>query len=109
MSLLIETKQRDHTTEQADLRGKYLAVCAETPAGMYWNEVLLKNATGGDRMKARRLYEDNQEWMRPTSSDPRQQQAPRPRQDYATWRRMILVHCDQTFPEGKRDPDLLES
>jgi putative DNA primase/helicase len=21
---------------------------------------------------------------------------------------MILVHCDQTFPEGKRDPDLLE-
>ncbi len=110
LSLLIETKQKEHTTEQADLLGKYLAVCAETPAGMYWNEVLLKNATGGDRMKARRLYEDNQEWDATHKFLILGNNKPRVRgQDCATWRRMILVHCDQTFPRASEIPTCSKS
>src|SRR5216683_6275658 len=60
---LIITKRADsHPTERADLFGKRLAVCIETEENRRLAESLVKDLTGGDRLRARRMREDNWEF-----------------------------------------------
>src|SRR5207237_1181559 len=47
-----------HPTERADLFGKRLVVCNETEEGRRLAEALVKDLTGGDRIRARRMRED---------------------------------------------------
>jgi putative DNA primase/helicase len=47
-----------HPTELADLHGLRLVVCNETMAGRAWDEPTLKDITGGDPLRARRMRED---------------------------------------------------
>jgi putative DNA primase/helicase len=56
--LLIERRFESHPTELADLFGKRLVICTETKADSNFNESLVKQLTGGDRVRARRMRED---------------------------------------------------
>jgi putative DNA primase/helicase len=56
--LLLATKGDRHPTEKADLFGKRLVVSAESDEGRRLAEGLVKQLTGGDRVKARRCRED---------------------------------------------------
>jgi putative DNA primase/helicase len=55
--LLMVTKQGSHPTEVADLFGKRLVTCTETRA-RFLNEELVKQLTGSDSIKCRRMYEN---------------------------------------------------
>lgn len=56
--LLMAKKHEAHPTEQADLFGKRLVVAIESEGGRRLNETLVKELTGGDRIRARRMRED---------------------------------------------------
>ncbi len=51
-----------HTTGQADLLGVRLAVCSETDEGRRLAAATVKRLTGGDKMRARRMRQDNIEF-----------------------------------------------
>ena len=53
--LLMQKKNESHPTERADLFGKRLACTIETEQGKQLAEALLKQVTGGDRIRARKL------------------------------------------------------
>jgi putative DNA primase/helicase len=98
-----------HPTELADLCGKRLVATIEVEEGRQLAESLVKWLTGGDTIRARRLYENHWSfqpthhiWLvanhRPVVRG----------QDYALWRRLRLVPFTVTIPEEQRDPDLAE-
>jgi putative DNA primase/helicase len=51
-------KSQRHPTELADLHGARFVVCNETSAKRTWDEATVKDITGGDLLKARRMRED---------------------------------------------------
>ena len=51
-----------HPTEIAKLRGKRLVIAQETPAGRVWDEAKIKALTGGDRMSAHFMRQDDFEF-----------------------------------------------
>lgn len=98
-----------HPTELADLCGRRLVATVEVEEGRRLAESLVKLLTGGDRIRARRMYEDawsfeptHKLWLaanhRPAVRG----------QDYAIWRRIRLVPFTVTIPEDRRDPDLTD-
>lgn len=56
--LLITHRGERHPTELADLQGKRLMFACESGEGARLNEALVKQLTGGDRIKARRMHQD---------------------------------------------------
>ncbi len=57
--LLMSSGDHDrHPTERADLFGKRLVAAIETEQGRRLNETLVKELTGGDPIRARRMRED---------------------------------------------------
>jgi putative DNA primase/helicase len=56
--LLMHKQNERHPTERADLFGKRLVVDSETEEGRRLAESLLKDLTGGDRQRARRMKEN---------------------------------------------------
>lgn len=56
--MLVEKGHQAHPTEKADLAGKRLMVSAEINAGVALDEGLVKDITGGDRIKARFMSKD---------------------------------------------------
>ena len=105
---LLMAKHSDaHPTELADLFGRRLVVCQEVEAGRAFSEVLVKQLTGGDGIKARRMREDFWEFL-PThkffiaaNHKPVVKGA-----DYAIWRRIRLVPFEVTIGEDEKDPEL---
>ena len=57
--LLMARKSDGHPTERADLFGKRLVVAIESEEGRRLNEPMVKELTGGDRIRARRMREDH--------------------------------------------------
>lgn len=56
---MLMAKQVDsHPTDRADLFGKRLVVAIETENGRRLNETMVKELTGGDKIRARRMRED---------------------------------------------------
>lgn len=107
--LLLAKTNETHPTEQADLFGCRFAVCTEIEAGRALAEVTVKQLTGGDRIKARRMREDfwsfaptHKIWIaanhKPTVKGT----------DHAIWRRIRLIPFDVTIPPSERDPKLPE-
>lgn len=47
-----------HPAELADLQGARLVTVPETEKGRHWNETRIKEITGGDKIKARRMRQD---------------------------------------------------
>ena len=101
LSLLVETRNREHDTVKADLFRSRLAVAVETERRVKLAEASVKNLTGGDRIRARRMRED------PWSFDPTHslwlQTNHLPEitgRDAGIWRRIRVVRWDSTF-EGE--------
>ena len=90
--LLLVRRGNAHPTELADLHGRRLIVCNEAEDGRQMAESLVKDLTGGDRIKGRRMREDFWEFppthkvIMPTNHKPDVRGS-----DHAIWRRIMLV------------------
>ena len=91
--------------ELARLAGMRLVSMSELREGESFNELIIKQFTGGDRVTARFLYQDSFEY-RPqfklwigTNHDPNTY-------DDAMWRRLKRVSFGKSVPEHKRDSSL---
>lgn len=102
--LLLEQRGESHPTALADLQGVRLVIASEAQEGKRMAESLVKQITGGDRIKARRMRQDFYEfdpthklWLmanhRPVvrGADP------------GIWRRILLIPFEVTIPEEERD------
>jgi len=113
--LLMAKQGTEHPTGLADLAGARLVVCVEAQEGKRLAEALVKQMTGGDRVKARRMREDYWEYQPTHKIWLAANHKPRVRgTDYAIWRRIRLIPFTATFHppdsnlEPKQDPALPE-
>jgi putative DNA primase/helicase len=105
--LLMTKHGESHPTERADLWGKRAVFCIETEAGRHMAEALVKELTGGDRVRARRMREDFWEFV-PThhvwlSSNYKPVVTGT---DYGIWRRIKLIPFDVVIPDSEQDKKL---
>ncbi len=111
--LLASKHQPTHSTDKTDLFGKRLVVGIETEDGRGLNETLVKELTGGDRIRARRMREDNWEFepthtfLLATNHKPDVKG-----DDHGIWRRIRLIpfgvqvddaHADKAVPSKLRE------
>jgi putative DNA primase/helicase len=107
--VLFRSRGERHPTELATFFGRRFVTCSEIEEGQVFDEALVKDLTGGDRIECRRMREDF--WMftpthklflagnhKPTIRG----------DDEGIWRRMKLVPWTVTIPEHERDTTLLE-
>ncbi|MGE3807287.1 MAG: phage/plasmid primase, P4 family [Gemmataceae bacterium] len=107
--LLMVKHGESHPTERADLFGKRLVCTIETEEGKRLNESLMKQLTGSDRIRARRMREDFWEFVPTHKLWLAANHKPVIRgQDYAVWRRIRLVPYTVTIPPEERDKHLAE-
>ncbi len=107
--LLLQKHHDRHPTEIADLAGARMVASVESGEDRRLSENFVKQATGGDRMKARRMREDFWEfypefklWLA-TNHKPKIQGT-----EDAIWRRQRLIPFNVKIPESERDPRMLE-
>jgi P4 family phage/plasmid primase-like protien len=99
-----------HPTDLASLRGARLAVASELPRGKTWDEAVVKDLTGGDRMTARFMrqdffeFEPNLTLMVAGNTQPSFRGV-----DDAIRARVVLVPFAVTIPQRRRDPKLPEA
>jgi putative DNA primase/helicase len=105
--LLMAKRGESHPTERADLYGKRLVACIETEGGRRMAESLVKEITGGDRVRARRMREDFWEfapthhvWLS-SNHKPVVQGT-----DHGIWRRIKLIPFTVVIPDDQQDKKL---
>jgi putative DNA primase/helicase len=104
---LLMVKGDAHPTEKADLFGRRLVVCLETEEGRRLAEAMVKDLTGGDRIRARRMREDFWEFSPTHKVILCTNHKPRIRgTDHAMWRRIRLVPFTVTIPDARQDKQL---
>lgn len=82
-------------------------LCQEIEAGRFLNESQVKQITGGDKIVAARLYEDESEFSPTHKLVVAANHRPQVRgQDHGIWRRIRLVPFDVTITDHERDPHL---
>jgi len=107
--LLVTKYGNSHPTEVADLQGSRFVVAVEVEEGKRMAEALVKQMTGGDKIKARFMHQNFFEFQpthklflaanhRPIIHGT----------DDGIWRRIMLVPFTVTIPESKQDKRLLE-
>ena len=105
--LLLQKRGETHPTEVADLDGARLIVSSEIDDGRALAEGLVKQLTGGDRLKARRMRQDFYEFEPTFKLVLLANHKPNVRgTDWAIWRRIKLVPFDQTIANSEKDPHL---
>jgi len=105
--LLMVRKGEAHPTERADLHGKRFVSCVEAGEGRRLAEALVKELTGGDRVRARRMREDFWEFSPSHKIWLAANHKPVVRgTDHAIWRRIKLVPFTVTIPDHQQDRDL---
>jgi putative DNA primase/helicase len=105
--LLMEKKNESHPTERADLFGKRFVATIETEEGKRMAEALMKQITGGDRVRARKLYKDFFEFEPTHKIVLAANHKPAIRgTDHAAWRRIKLMPFAVTIPEEEKDKAL---
>jgi putative DNA primase/helicase len=105
--LLMVKGHESHPTERADLFGRRLVATIETEQGKRMAESLMKQLTGGDKVRARRLYHDNFEFDATHKIVIAANHKPTVRgTDLAAWRRIKLVPWSVTIPDAEKDKDL---
>jgi putative DNA primase/helicase len=104
----MSSKDHDrHPTERADLFGKRLVAAIETQEGRRINEALVKELTGGDPIRARRMREDFWEFLPTHKIILATNHKPEIRgTDHAIWRRVKLVPFTVIIPDAEQDKDL---
>jgi putative DNA primase/helicase len=107
--LLMVKRHDPHPTERADLFGKRLVTCIETEAGRRLSESLVKELTGGDNIRARRMHEDFWQFTPTHKLVIAANHRPVVKgNDYGLWRRLRLVPFTVTIPADKQDKTLPE-
>jgi putative DNA primase/helicase len=107
--LLMAKKHEAHPTERADLAGKRVVATIEVEQGKRMAEALMKQLTGGDRIKARRMREDFWEFDPTHKLFLAANHKPIVKgTDLAVWRRIKLVPFTVTITDAEKDPDLLD-
>lgn len=110
--LLVAKKTDGHPTDRADLFGKRVVVAIETDEGARLNETLIKELTGGDRIRARRMREDFWEFDPTHTCFLATNHKPQIRgTDHGIWRRIKLVPfaVQMTDASAKKNmPELLK-
>lgn len=105
--LLMVRHGETHPAERADLFGRRVVACVETEEGRRLAESLLKQLTGGDRIRARRLYENLWEFAPTHKLYLAANHKPVVRgSDHAIWRRIKLIPFTVTFEAAARDSTL---
>jgi putative DNA primase/helicase len=106
---LLTVKGASHPTELADLLGTRFAASVEVEDGRRLAESLVKQLTGGDRIKARFMRQDFFEFDPTHKVFLAANHKPTIRgTDHAIWRRIKLVPFDVTIPKAEQDPRLFE-
>ncbi len=106
---LLTVKGNSHPTELADLKGARLVASIEVEEGKRLAEALVKQLTGGDRIKARHMRQDFWEFKATHKLLLAANHKPRVRgADHAIWRRIKLVPFDVTIPDEEKDKKLPE-
>lgn len=101
--LLVSTNDR-HPTERADLFGKRFVFAIETEKGRRLAEVFVKEATGGDPIRARRMREDFWEfWPTHKVFLGTNHKPVITGTDHAIWRRIRLVPFTVIIPDDEQD------
>lgn len=104
---LLLAKRGAHPTELADLFGARFVASVETDDGRRLNEGLVKQLTGRDRIKARRMREDFWEFAPSHTVFLATNHRPEIRgTDHAIWRRIKLVPFGVTIPDAEQDKRL---
>ena len=106
---LLMAKHGAHPTELADLFGARFVAAVETDEGRRLNEGLVKQLTGRDKIKARRMREDF--WQFDPTHTPVLATNHKPEvrgTDHAIWRRLRLVPFDVQIPDKEQDKKLAE-
>ena len=108
-NLLIEKHFESHPTEIADLEGCRLVSSIDCEHKKGFAESLVKQLTGGDRIKARFMrqdffeFEPTQKFFIAVNNKPSIKGT-----DYGIWRRIKTVPFTVTIPESERDKTLPE-
>ena len=106
-SLLVNTRNRDHPTELAQLMGVRLAVSSELESNQFWAESLIKTLTGDQTITARFMRQDYFEFQRQAGFIVAGNHKPRfNAADQGMTRRLVLIPFRHTVPPHKRKPDL---
>jgi putative DNA primase/helicase len=106
--LLMSSQDHDrHPTERADLFGKRLVAAIETQEGRRINEALVKELTGSDPIRARRMREDFWEFLPTHKIILATNHKPEIRgTDHAIWRRVKLIPFTVIIPDAEQDKAL---
>jgi putative DNA primase/helicase len=107
---LLMVKHNDsHPTERADLFGRRFVVANETEDGRRLAEALVKDLSGGDRVRARRMREDFWEFVPTHKIVLATNHRPIIRgTEHAIWRRIRLVPFTVIISDEEQDKRLLE-
>jgi putative DNA primase/helicase len=107
IALFTEKKNEQHPTVIARLQGKRFVSAQETDEGRFWDEVLIKTLTGGDRLTGRFMRGDFFEFDPHHTLIIAGNHKPQLHNvDEAVRRRIHMVPFNVTIPEAKRDPEL---
>lgn len=106
---LLVSKRGSHPTELADLFGMRLVASIEVEDGRRFAESLVKQLTGGDRVRARRMRQDFWEFEPTHTVFLATNHKPEVRgTDNAIWRRIRLIPFTETIPPDEQDKRLPE-
>lgn len=107
--LLLLHRNEQHPTSIADLQGARFVSTTEPDPGKPLAESVVKQLTGGDRVKARRMREDffefDPSWTIWMSANHRPQVRGN---DDGIWRRIKLIPFPVRIPPNEQDPSLTE-
>lgn len=107
--LLLVRKFEESPIERMTLKGRRLAVCAETGVGRKLAEDVVKALTGGDTLNARALYKDEINFRPTHKLAVATNHLPEVSgTDEAIWSRILVLPFDVVIPECERDVGLLE-
>lgn len=96
--LLLASKGERHSTEKMDLHGLRLAFAVESDDGRRLDETTVKELTGGDTVKGRRMRQDNWSFEASHTVIMATNHAPQVRgTDEGIWRRVRLIPFTQRF------------
>jgi putative DNA primase/helicase len=106
---LLISKRGSHPTELADLFGMRCVTSIEVEDGRRFAESLVKQLTGGDRVRARRMRQDFWEFNPTHTVFLATNHKPEVRgTDNAIWRRIRLIPFTETIPPEEQDKKLPE-
>lgn len=98
-----------HPTEVADLHGMRLGIGSETEEGARLRVQMIKQLTGDQWLKARRMRQDFYQFPRTHKLVMITNNRPVIRENTeAVWRRLRLIPFSVTIPPERRDPNLIE-